>query len=84
MISTAETCQRRLYRSRDHRIVAGVASGVAQHLGVSVVAVRVAFVLLLGFDGLGLMLYAAFWAVLPQQAPTSTDEPPPRRDLGAL
>jgi signal transduction histidine kinase len=72
----------RLHRNRDHRIVAGVASGVAQHLGVSVIAVRTAFVLLLAFNGLGLMLYAAFWAVLPQQHPTG--EPPKRRDLAAL
>jgi signal transduction histidine kinase len=56
---------------------------VARHLGVSVVAVRVAFVLLLGFSGMGLMLYAAFWAVLPQQAPTGEDVPP-RRDVAAL
>ena len=82
MITTATTRTRRLHRSRDHRIVAGVASGVARHLGVSLIAVRVAFVLLLGFNGLGLMLYAAFWAVLPQQEPT--DEPPKRRDLAAL
>jgi signal transduction histidine kinase len=37
---------------------------------------------LLGFSGLGLLLYAAFWAVLPQQVPTG--EPPPRRDLAML
>jgi signal transduction histidine kinase len=30
-----------------------------------VVAVRVAFVVLLGFNGLGALLYAVFWAVLP-------------------
>ena len=46
------------------------------------IAVRIALVVLLGFNGLGLMLYAAFWAVLPQQVPT--DEPPARRDLAAL
>ena len=34
----------RLYRARDHRMVAGVAAGIAAHLGVSVVRVRVAFV----------------------------------------
>jgi signal transduction histidine kinase len=44
--------------------------------------VRIALVVLLGFNGLGLMLYAGFWAVLPQQVPT--DEPPARRDLAAL
>jgi signal transduction histidine kinase len=45
-------------------------------------AVRIAFVLLLAFNGLGLMLYAAYWAVLPQQQ--LTDESPPRRDIAKL
>src|SRR3954447_11343909 len=73
---------RRLYRPRDHRIIAGVASGLARHLGVPVIAVRIALVVLLGFNGLGLMLYAAFWAVLPQEIPT--EDPPARRNLAAL
>ncbi|MGI5212088.1 ATP-binding protein [Plantactinospora sp. CA-290183] len=77
MSATAESP--RLYRARDHRMVAGVASGIAGHLGVPALRVRVAFVLLLGFSGLGLLLYAAFWAVVPPQ-PGST-EPPPRRDV---
>jgi signal transduction histidine kinase len=80
--AAAPTPTRRLYRPRDHRIVAGVASGLAQHLGLPVIAVRIALVVLLGFNGLGLMIYAAFWAVLPQQIPT--EEPPARRDLVAL
>jgi signal transduction histidine kinase len=80
--TAAPTPTRRLYRPRDHRIIAGVASGLARHLGIPVIAVRIALVVLLGFNGLGLILYAAFWAVLPQQVPT--DEPPVRRDLAAL
>ena len=63
-------------------MIAGVASGLARHLGVPVLAVRIALVVLLGFNGLGLMLYAAFWAVVPQQSPTA--DPPPRRDLAML
>jgi signal transduction histidine kinase len=47
-----------------------------------VIAVRIALVVLLGFNGLGLLIYAAFWAVLPQQIPTA--DKPPRRDLFAL
>jgi len=47
-----------------------------------VTAVRVALVVLLGFNGLGLLLYAVFWAVLPQQVPTG--RPQPRRDLVLL
>ncbi len=73
---------RRLYRPRDHRIVAGVAAGLAEHLGLPVLAVRIALVVLLGFSGLGLLLYAAYWAVLPQQVPT--DAPPQRRDFAML
>ncbi|WP_327008196.1 PspC domain-containing protein [Dactylosporangium sp. NBC_01737] len=56
---------RRLYREPADRVVAGVAAGIAAHLGASVVLVRVAFVLLAAFNGLGALLYAAFWAVLP-------------------
>jgi len=74
---------RRLYRPRDHRIVAGVAAGLAEHLGLPVLAVRIALVVLLGFSGLGLLLYAAFWAVLPQQ-PLTGAEAPRRRELGML
>ena len=72
----------RLYRARDGRMVAGVAAGIAQHLGIPAMRVRIAFVVLLGLSGLGLLLYAAFWAVVPVQPGES--EPPPRRDLFQL
>jgi signal transduction histidine kinase/phage shock protein PspC (stress-responsive transcriptional regulator) len=72
----------RLYRARDHRMVAGVASGIAAHTGVSVVRIRVAFVLLLGLSGFGLLLYAAFWAVLPPAPVPAAD--PPKRDFGQM
>ncbi|MEV4346065.1 PspC domain-containing protein [Actinoplanes sp. NPDC049596] len=84
MSTAAAPPTRRLYRPRDHRIIAGVASGLAQHLGVPVLAVRVALVVLLGFNGLGLLLYAAFWAVLPQQIVATGEPPAKRRDLAML
>jgi signal transduction histidine kinase/phage shock protein PspC (stress-responsive transcriptional regulator) len=56
---------RRLYREPADRVVAGVAAGIAVHLGAPVVLVRVGFVALAAFNGLGALLYAAFWAVLP-------------------
>ncbi|MFI5492654.1 PspC domain-containing protein [Actinoplanes sp. NPDC051859] len=80
MTATTEPT-RRLYRPRDHRVIAGVATGIARHLGVPVTAVRVVLVALLGFNGLGLLLYAVFWAMLPLQAPTGV---PPRRELVLL
>ncbi|ROT34249.1 ATP-binding protein [Micromonospora sp. HM5-17] len=63
-------------------MVAGVASGIAGHLGIPVVLVRIVFVLLLGFSGLGLLLYAAFWAVVPPHPGGA--EPPPRRNVFQL
>ncbi|WFE42791.1 ATP-binding protein [Micromonospora sp. WMMD998] len=72
----------RLYRATGHRLGAGVASGIADHLGIPVLRVRVAFMVLLGLSGLGLLLYAAFWAVVPPR-PGDTAAPP-RRDLAEL
>ncbi|WP_181572553.1 ATP-binding protein [Micromonospora robiginosa] len=72
----------RLYRATEHRLGAGVAAGIAEHLGIPVLRVRVAFMVLLGLSGLGLLLYAAFWAVVPPR-PGDTAAPP-RRDLAQL
>jgi phage shock protein PspC (stress-responsive transcriptional regulator) len=71
-----------LHRSRDARLIAGVASGVAHHLGISPLVARTLFVLLCGLSSLGLLLYTALWAVLPQEAPAGA--PGPHRRGGAL
>jgi signal transduction histidine kinase len=60
----------RLRRRREGRLIAGVAAGIAAHLGVPVIAVRAMFVVLMAFNGLGVLLYAVFWAVLPAQPVT--------------
>jgi phage shock protein PspC (stress-responsive transcriptional regulator) len=59
--------QRRVYRSADGRLLGGVARGLAEHLGTEVVWIRLAFVLLTLAGGIGIVLYGAFWIVLPQQ-----------------
>ncbi|GAA1160329.1 ATP-binding protein [Kitasatospora gansuensis] len=56
---------RRLYRSPHGRMLGGVAHGLALHLGLPVTWVRVAFVLLFFAQGIGVLLYAAFWFVVP-------------------
>ncbi|WP_332367402.1 PspC domain-containing protein [Micromonospora sp. WMMC241] len=82
MTSTVTPHPPRLYRATGHRLGAGVAAGIAEHLGIPVLRVRVAFMVLLGLSGLGLLLYAAFWAVVPPR-PGDTAAPP-RRDLSQL
>ncbi|MGX2996827.1 ATP-binding protein [Streptomyces sp. JNUCC 64] len=56
---------RKLYRSGDGRWLGGVARGLAGHLGLPVVWVRLVFVGLVTADGLGTLLYAAFWFFVP-------------------
>ncbi|HEX5741641.1 MAG TPA: PspC domain-containing protein [Pilimelia sp.] len=64
-----------LRRLREGRLCAGVAAGLAAHLRVPVLAVRLAFVVSCLFAGVGLVLYAAYWAVLPGRAPGAGDAP---------
>lgn len=54
-----------LVRPTGERIIAGVCAGVARHLGVTPLAVRVAFVVLTFFGGAGVLAYAALWAFVP-------------------
>jgi signal transduction histidine kinase len=56
-----------LYRRPNRRLLGGVAGGIADHLGVSVAAIRVVFVLLTAAGGLGALLYGVYWIVLPAQ-----------------
>ncbi|GAA1735389.1 PspC domain-containing protein [Luedemannella helvata] len=69
---------RRLYRDRGDRLVAGVAAGLAEHLRLPVAAVRIGFVALVIANGLGILLYVAFWAVLPV-SPKALGAPPRKR-----
>jgi signal transduction histidine kinase len=71
--------QARLERRADGRLLAGVCSGLAEHLGLEMVVVRLAFVLLFVAGGMGVAAYLAFWVLVP-----SRDEPARRREWAQL
>jgi signal transduction histidine kinase len=50
-----------LRRSRSNRVIAGVAAGVGQHLGIDPLVVRIAFVGLTFAAGFGLVVYLLLW-----------------------
>jgi signal transduction histidine kinase/phage shock protein PspC (stress-responsive transcriptional regulator) len=56
---------RKAFRSTDERLLGGVAAGLALHLGVDVLFVRVAFLGLTAVGGLGAAVYAGLWLTLP-------------------
>lgn len=58
---------RRLERSRDDRVIAGVCGGLGAYFGVDAVLFRIAFVLLVFAGGLGILAYVLGWIFLPEE-----------------
>jgi len=56
----------RLRRVVVDRRVAGVSGGIARHLDIDPLLVRVGFVVLAFFGGVGLLLYFALWLLVPE------------------
>lgn len=63
---------KKLLRTRDGRMVAGVASGLAVYFRVDVNLVRLAFGVLAIIYGLGILLYLIAWAILPEEGEESS------------
>jgi phage shock protein C len=55
----------RLVRRTSNKVIAGVAGGIADTLGVEPVLVRIGFVALTVFGGLGALLYVLGWLLIP-------------------
>jgi phage shock protein PspC (stress-responsive transcriptional regulator) len=72
---------KRLLRSRDDRILAGVAGGIANYLDIDPTLVRVGFVAAVLFGGLGIAAYLVLAVVTPNDdgsgAPAEDDRPSP-------
>jgi phage shock protein C len=61
-----------LHRSRQDRVVAGVAGGIAETFGVPSWVVRLLFILAMLPGGVpGTLLYIVLWIALPQRSRTS-------------
>lgn len=61
---------RRLYRDGEHRVVGGVASGIAAYFNWDPIVLRALFLLLL-FTGWGLLLYIILWVLMPKAVTTA-------------
>jgi phage shock protein PspC (stress-responsive transcriptional regulator) len=58
---------RRLVRSKQNKVLAGVAGGLADYFNVDPLLIRIAFVLLSFAGGIGIVAYAAAWALIPKE-----------------
>ena len=70
---------RKLERDPDNKMIAGVASGVAEYLGVDPTIVRVIWAITFFLGLFGAVVYVIMWIVVPEAAPggpASADGPP--------
>ena len=73
--TTAPAGARRATRDAQQPIIGGVAGGLARHLAVPVLWVRVAFVVTALIGGLGIAFYGGLWLVLPADSRFETGAP---------
>ncbi len=75
MNSTTEN--KRLTRSRDDRFIGGVAAGIANHLNIDPVIVRIGFVLSIILGGIGVLAYLVLLAAVPIEGDPAVPAPAP-------
>jgi phage shock protein C len=74
--------ERRLVRRTNDKMIAGVASGVADFFGIDPTLVRVGFVLLTIFGGSGAVLYLIMWVIVPTADSAPQLPQPPGEQTG--
>lgn len=58
---------KKIYRSKSQRILGGVCGGIAEYFGVDPTIVRLGWILLSLFWGVGIIMYILAWIVIPEQ-----------------
>ena len=60
---------KRLYRSKDNRVIAGILGGIGEYLNIDPVVIRVAFIALTVFTGIvpGIIFYIVALLIVPEK-----------------
>ncbi len=58
---------RRLYRSREGRWIAGVCGGLGRFFGVDPMPIRIAFIILSLWQGIGVLIYLIMILIVPDE-----------------
>ena len=66
-----KTEPKRLYRSRENRVIAGIAGGIAEYFNIDPVIIRLVFILLLFAGGMGIIMYLLAWILVPENPGSS-------------
>ena len=67
--SSKET--RRFFRNPDEKVIGGVCSGIGAYFDIEPVWIRILFLILLFFTGIGFLTYVILWAAIPEAKTTA-------------
>ena len=59
---------KRLYRSKDDRVIAGVCGGLGNYFRIDPIWMRIIFIVFLFGGGFSLLLYLLMWLIVPLQS----------------
>ena len=62
---------RRFFRNPDEKVIGGVCSGIGAYFDIDPVWIRVLFLILLFFTGIGFITYVILWAAIPEAKTTA-------------
>jgi len=70
------TSYKKLYRSRKERLLAGVAGGLSEYFNIDPTIVRLLFVFVVLWGGIGVLAYIVMWIVVPNEPEVEIIQPP--------
>lgn len=59
--------EKRLTRSRNKKVIAGIAGGLGEYLDIDPILIRIIIVLITIFHGVGILIYIIMWIVVPEE-----------------
>lgn len=71
--STSQSGQSQLRRSHRNKMIGGVSGGLGEYFAIDPTVVRIAFVLLAFFNGVGLIVYLLLWLIMPSEGQAGLD-----------
>ena len=63
---------KKLYRSRSNKVIAGVCGGLAEYLKIDATIIRIIWLIFTLAGGAGILLYIIAWLLMPKE-PLSTE-----------
>ncbi len=74
--------EKKLYRSRSKKVIAGIAGGLGDYIGVDPVIIRIILILITIINGIGILVYIIMWIVIQEEPSNISAKMNPGVDTG--